>query len=123
MPKLSRLFIKTGLIYFIAAIILRLLLDIFHLFPSFILQPLFWHALMMCWITKIIMGVSTWMFPGMIKKEGFKAQKLIWFTYLCLNTGLIVRFISSPLVVMYRQTVWQLLLALSAVLLLAAVVF
>lgn len=123
MPKISRLFIKTGLLYFLSAVILRLLLDVFQVLPSFVLRPLFWHALMLGWITQIIMGVSTWMFPGRTKEEGFKAQKLPWLTYLCLNSGLILRFISSPIVEFYDQIAWQVLLAISAVLLLAAVIF
>src|SRR5699024_10291696 len=122
MPRISRLFIKTGLLYFLLAVVLRLLLDVSQWFPAFIVLPLFWHALMLGWFTQIILVVSTWMFPGRTKEEGFKAQKLSWFTYLFLNTGLILRFISSPLVALYKQTFWQAVLAASAVLLLLAMV-
>lgn len=123
MPRISRLFIKTGMIFFLLGVVLRLLLDVFGLLPAFILRPLFWHAIALGWITQIIMGVSTWMFPGRTKEEGFKAQKLPWLTYLFLNSGLILRFISSPLVELYRRKpLWHVVLAFSAVLLLAAVV-
>lgn len=123
MPRISRFFIKTGLIYFLVAIIFRLLLDVFQILPAFILRPLFWHALMLGWITQIIMGVSMWMFPGRTKEEGFEAQKLAWLTYICLNSGLVLRFISSPLVSFYHQTFWEIILAASAVLLLGAIIF
>lgn len=123
MPRISRLFIKTGLLYFLLAIIFRLLLDVFQVLPAFILRPLFWHALMLGWITQIIMGVSMWMFPGRTKEEGFSAQKWAWLTYLSLNTGLILRFISSPLVAFNHRTFWEIILAVSAFLLLAAIIF
>ncbi|HYW35954.1 MAG TPA: hypothetical protein VE868_11140 [Balneolaceae bacterium] len=45
-------------------------------FPA--MQPLFWHLLMLGWISQIIFGVSMWMFPGRTREEGFVAQKWAW---------------------------------------------
>lgn len=123
MPKISRFFIKTGLLYFLLALALRLVLDVTGWVPKYIIRPLFWHALMLGWITQIIMGVSTWMFPGRTKEESFSAQKWSWLAYVGLNAGLILRFISAPLVVTSGNYIWRLVLSASAILLLLGIVF
>jgi len=77
MPRIARTFIKTGLIYFLCALLLGLSIEfpVIH-FPA--MQPLFWHLLMLGWISQIIFGVSMWMFPGRTREEGFVAQKWAW---------------------------------------------
>jgi magnesium-transporting ATPase (P-type) len=82
---------------------------------------MFWHMLMVGWITQIIMGVSLWMFPGRIKEESFKNQKWAWLTYVFLNGGLIVRFLSEPMIVLLEGYHWKILLIISAILQLVAV--
>src|SRR5699024_305484 len=118
-----RLFIKTGLLYFLLSILLRVFIDLFTSYPVSSLIVLFWHALMLGWISQIIMGVSIWMFPWRTREESFKAQKLSWLTYLFLNTGLLLRMISSPLLDLSGFNIWGILLAVSAPLQLAAVIF
>lgn len=122
MPKISRFFIKTGLLYFLLALLLRVTIDALELLPTFVLLPLFWHALMLGWITQIIMGVSIWMFPGRSRDEGFKAQKLPWLTYLGLNIGLTVRMVAEPAIAISAFGLWPALLVISAVLQLTAVI-
>lgn len=122
MPQISRLFIKTGLLYFLLALLLRVAIDIFQLLPTFVLLPLFWHALMLGWITQIIMGVSIWMFPGRSRDESFNAQKYPWLTYFGLNIGLLLRIIAEPAVELSGFGLWPKLLVVSAVLQLAAVI-
>lgn len=113
MPRLARLFIKTGLIYFITALLLALGTEFNWLqFPGSV--PLFWHMLMVGWITQIIFGVSMWMFPGRSREEGFWVQKWGWLTYILLNTGLIFRIIAEPANYLSRYPVWDILIALSA---------
>ena len=84
MPLISRLFLKSGLIFFIAALITGLGLQ-FQSALTPVLFPLFWHMLMLGWITQIIMGVSHWMFPGREKEESFKNQRWVWTAFICLN--------------------------------------
>lgn len=60
------------------------------------LTPLFWHALMVGWITQIIIGVSLWMFPGRSKTEDYRSQFLSWLIFGTLNSGLILRMILEP---------------------------
>jgi hypothetical protein len=120
MPLITRLFLKTGLIYFLGALLVGILLQINALgIPN--LVPMFWHMLMVGWITQIIMGVSLWMFPGRIKEESFKNQKWAWLTYVFLNGGLIVRFLSEPMIVLLEGYHWKILLIISAILQLVAV--
>jgi hypothetical protein len=98
MPTFTRWFIKSGMIWFLLAMMAAVLmeLDLPELPP---LIPLFWHALMVGWITQIIMGVSLWMFPGRKRSEALRDQLKPWSAFWLLNTGLILRFISEPFVV------------------------
>jgi hypothetical protein len=123
MPRIARIFIKTGLIYFIGALLMGLAYEIGGLLFRAII-PLFWHLLMVGWITQIIFGVSMWMFPGRNREEGFKAQKWAWLTYGFLNTGLVLRFISEPMLTYSSLPVWDILIAVSAAFqLLAAIAY
>jgi len=120
MPRIARTFIKTGLFYFLCALLLGLSIEfpVIH-FPA--MQPLFWHLLMLGWISQIIFGVSMWMFPGRTREEGFIAQKWAWITYFLLNSGLILRVIAEPMTSYSSQQVWKILLITSAVLQVIAV--
>ncbi len=121
MPRLARLFIKTGLIYFLVSLLLGLAAEFKWLtFPG--ITPLFWHLLMVGWITQIIFGVSMWMFPGRTKEEGFWPQKWGWLTFILLNMGLICRMIAEPASYTSSAALWTILIVTSAVGQLAAAV-
>lgn len=118
MPLISRLFVKAGMIYFILALLAGLLLELSVPIPA--LMPLFWHTLMLGWITQIIMGVSIWMFPGRNRSEDFWSQKWNWATLFLLNTGLLFRVVAEPAVSLHAAAGWKLLLVASALLQLLA---
>lgn len=114
MPRLARLFIKTGLIYFLTALLLALSSEFkWFQFPGSV--PLFWHLLMVGWITQVIFGVSMWMFPGRTREEGFRAQKWGWLTYIMLNAGLLLRMLAEPVNYLSPNPVWNVLITLSAI--------
>jgi hypothetical protein len=114
MPRIARAFIKTGLIYFLASLLLGLASEFNWLqFPGMV--PLFWHLLMVGWITQIIFGVSMWMFPGRTRDEGFKPQLWGWLTYLFLNVGLLLRIIAEPAIYLLTGSLWSVLIVISAV--------
>lgn len=113
MPKITRVFIKTGLVFFLLSLLFGVALEIDSINMHF-LVPLFWHLLMVGWITQIIFGVSIWMFPGRNREEGFTAQKWGWLTYFFLNSGLLLRIISEPLLNLSDAWIWDILIALSA---------
>lgn len=115
MPLITRLFLKSGLVFFMGSLVLGIMLQTERLgFPA--LVPLFWHTLMVGWITQIIMGVSLWMFPGRNKVESFSNQKWAWLAYLFLETGLILRIISEPVILISHASMWKVLLIISALL-------
>ncbi|MEQ9308643.1 MAG: hypothetical protein RLN90_04260 [Balneolaceae bacterium] len=95
MPVTSRYFIKTGLLFFILAMVLGVLSTL-NPELSIKLRPFFWHSLMVGWITQIIIGVSLWMFPGRSRTEDYRSQFLSWLIYFSLNTGLLLRIIFEP---------------------------
>ena len=122
MPLISRLFIKTGMVFFALSLVTGLLLElgvgvVAHL------RFVFWHMLMLGWITQIIIGVSLWMFPGRNRDESFKAQIWSWLTYFSLNTGLILRIVAEPQAVFEPFSVFNAMLLVSALLQSFAAVF
>lgn len=114
MPLITRLFIKSGLFFFLVSLLIGIASQTKALSFSAIV-PLFWHTLMLGWITQIIMGVSMWMFPGRTKEESFQNQKWGWIAYIFLNTGLVLRILSEPFVDTSALEIWKILLAISAV--------
>lgn len=113
MPTISRTFVKAGMIYFALSLLTGLVIEIdISALPA--LTPLFWHMLMVGWITQIIMGVSIWMFPGRNREEGFAAQKWGWLTFILLNTGLVLRIIAEPMAVGPASLLWNMMLVFSA---------
>lgn len=128
MPILTRQFIKTGLIYFVFALFVGVLLAVQRLWqlPAYIatLTPIYFHAFMLGWVAQLIFGVIYWMFPKYSKEKPHGHEGLWQATYWLLNIGLVLRVISEPLNTLQNQPLWRWLLALSAILQwLAAVVF
>jgi len=120
MPRITRWFIKSGMIYLFLGIVLAFLSELPFIQSGTLLLPVYWHMIVIGWITQIIMGVSIWMFPGRNRGEGFKAQKWGWFTFIFLNVGLGLRIVSEPLVVSTSAGIWNILLVGSALLQLTA---
>lgn len=124
MPTLSRLFLRTSLVYLIVGLITGVL---FVAGPSLGLplsipgaELVYVHLLTVGWITQLIFGVVYWMFPKHSAERPRGSETLAWVTYGLINAGLLLRVISEPLAVAHPRTVWGWLLALSAVLQLLA---
>lgn len=98
MPLATRLFIKSGILYLIAGIILSLISEIPDLGLSPLLLPVYWHMIVVGWITQIIMGVSYWMFPRATKGKRNTNSKIILASFITLNAGLLLRFIAEPFI-------------------------
>jgi len=102
MPTLTRWHIKSGLLFFVFALLLALgfrLQPLLHL-PEQIhyLRPVYYHALMVGWITQIIIGVSIWMFPRHTRQDPRGNEFLGWVTFGFLNIGLLLRVIAEPFI-------------------------
>jgi hypothetical protein len=120
MPFLTRLFVKTALVYFIAALIAGLLIAARPVLglPSIVagLSPVYFHLLMVGWVTQLILGVAHWMFPKFSREEPRGHDWLTWTIYLLLNAGLLLRVIAEPARTVSDGAAWGWLLALSALL-------
>lgn len=124
MPTLTRVFIKTGMIYFLMAMVVGVALAAPSLFsmPSTLaaLRPVYFHLFMVGWVLQLIIGIAFWMFPKLSKHEPRGSEALGWLVYICLNIGLIFRAFGEILLALRpgSETGWT--LALAAVLQLVA---
>ncbi len=120
MPPITRLYLKTALVFFViallagVAVMARPLLDL----PRFVagLMPVYFHLFMVGWVTQLIIGVAYWMFPRYSRERPRGYDALAWATYWLLNTGLVLRMVGEPGQAAGSAAVWGWLLALSALL-------
>ena len=120
MPTLTRWFIKSALLYFVAALVIAVLLALqapLRLPPAMgSLMPVYFHLFMVGWIAQFIFGVIYWMFPRFSKEKPRGSEGLAWATYGLINVGLILRAIGEPVSALQPQAGFGWLLALSAIL-------
>ncbi|GIV78832.1 MAG: hypothetical protein KatS3mg050_3226 [Litorilinea sp.] len=120
MPPITRLFVKTALVYFVIALLTGLALAANGRvpLPQFVglLNPVYFHLFMVGWVTQLIIGVAYWMFPKYSREKPRGHDWLSWSTYGLLNTGLILRIFAEPATVLVPGSFWGTLLALSATL-------
>lgn len=120
MPFLTRLFLKTALVYFVLALVAGVLLalgpvgSLLGTIPG--LTPVYFHLLMVGWVTQLIMGVAMWMFPKQSRERPRGSEALNWATYILLNAGLVLRLLGEPLNAATGAGVWGWALVVSAVL-------
>lgn len=124
MPAQTRWFIKSALVYFVAALVLGVLTFSYQIIdlPPFIraMGPVYVHLLVVGWLTQLIMGVIYWMFPKYSKERPRRSERLGWITYYTLNAGLLLRVIGEPLAATQPSAFAGGMVALSAVLQLIA---
>lgn len=124
MPLITRWFIKSGMIYFFLGIVLAFIAELPFVDTGTLLLPVYWHMLVLGWITQLIMGVSIWMFPRK-KHQRKKIQTLpalsaFWF----LNAGLLLRFITEPFIPLFKSNWWmKSIVILSSLLIFISVIF
>jgi hypothetical protein len=126
MPLLTRWYIRSALVYLIAALLLAVVLALPINLPPFIrfMNPAYFHLFLVGWVTQMIFGVIYWMFPIITRVQPRGNERLGWFSYILLNVGLLLRVIGEPLVSTRPETGVGWLLAISALLQwLAAVLF
>ncbi|MFO7664119.1 MAG: hypothetical protein R6X18_16200 [Chloroflexota bacterium] len=128
MPALTRWHIKTAFIYLTAALLLGVALAFGRVvpLPSWIayLSPIYFHLIMVGWVTQMIFGVIFWMFPIVTRKRPRGNERLGWAVYVLLNAGLLMRVAAEPLNSLSPGDLWGWGLVVSALLQwLAAVLF
>jgi hypothetical protein len=116
----ERYFIRTALAYLLVAFIVGgvILANQGLALDSRIaaLLPVFYHLLMVGWVTQLICGVALWMFPPVSRERPRGNEWLGWCTYGALNAGLILRAIGEPLYAWLSKPWLGWTLALSGVL-------
>ncbi len=118
MPRLVRWYIKTAMVYFVAGLLVGIALAVGGPLAQLTagLTPVYYHLLLVGWVTQLILGVAIWMFPKFSQEQPRGNEKLAWATFILLNLGLLLRMVGEPLDSLYAGTGWGTLLAASAVL-------
>lgn len=127
MPKLTRWYIKSALVYFVAALLLGFVLALptsVNL-PEIIrtMSPAYFHLFLVGWVTQMIFGVIYWMFPIITRARPRGNERLAWAVYIFLNVGLLLRVVGEPLNWAYPESFIGWVLPLSALLQWCAAVF
>lgn len=94
MPPLSRWFIKTSLIYLVATFLTGVLAAFDQPWPALPgpgrLTIIYYHLLMLGWVSQLIFGVANWMFPVYSRTAPRRSEQLGWGSYGALNGGLVL---------------------------------
>ncbi len=100
MPTLTRWFVKAALVCGAAALGLGAALTVQPLWPGPAfpngLAPVYFHLLMVGWVTQLIFGVAHWMFPKASAARPRGDERLGWLVWGALNGGLVLRAIGEP---------------------------
>jgi len=129
MPPIARSFVRASFVYLVVAFLLGalMMLDDWLSFSRW-LQVVYLsqlHLLVVGWITQLAIGVAYWMFPRFLRAQDPRprgSDALAWTVFLCLNAGLVLRFLVEPFNLMNPQPWLAALLALSGILQAVAVV-
>ena len=96
MPFLSRLYVKTALVYLVLALALGVLSAsgtmagiTARLWPSFV------HLLVLGWLTQLIFGVAYWLFPRFERESPYGPSWYLIAAYPLLNVGLVLRVVAE----------------------------
>lgn len=120
MPDLTRCFVKAGLLYFLAALLLGVILaaqPVLQLSVAITaLGPTYFHLFMVGWVTQLIFGIAYWMFPKYSREEPRGKESVSWATFALLNAGLLLRMIAEPIQALWPTAGWGWVLGLSALL-------
>ena len=129
MPPIARAYIRAAFAYFVAAFVIGALmaldrwLNVSRWLKVVYLSQL--HLLVVGWLTQLAIGVAYWMFPRFLKEQNTQprgSDRLAWAALICLNAGLLLRFIFEPFYLMGPSTWLAVLVALAGVLQALAVI-
>lgn len=101
MPPVTRVFVRTGLLYLLAALLtgLAIVAQAPLGLPEWVafLTPAYFHLFLVGWVTQLIIGVAYWMFPKWRKERPRGSDLLAWGCYGLLNAGLLLRVVAEPI--------------------------
>ena len=124
MPTSSRWFIRTALVYLLAALAIGVLYLSRTLWDAparlTLLWPVYLHVLVIGWLTQLIFGVALWMFPRRSSDHPYGDPRVAWSIFALLNVGLVLRAVAEPLLGVGPTHLWDALLIAASVLQVAA---
>ena len=112
MPRIVRWYLRTALIMFVLA----LAAGVLQALGIAGLTPVYFHLLMVGWVTQFIMGVAIWMLPKFTQAQPRGSDRISWVGYILLNLGLLLRAAVEPLNALKPGQLWGWGLVLSALL-------
>ncbi len=99
MPTVSRAFIKSALLFMLAALLVALLVTAPSSWglPTWTdqLRTTHIHLFVVGWITQIIFGVALWFFPKWSREQPRGPEWIGWSCFGALNLGLILRAVTE----------------------------
>ena len=118
MPRVVRWYLRTALVYFLLALLVgaAIALDGALPFLPASLTPVYFHLLLVGWVTQFILGVAIWMLPKYSTEQPRGVEAFSWATYGLLNAGLLLRAFGEPLNSLYPGSAWGWVLVVSAIL-------
>lgn len=120
MPTSSRWFIRTALVYLLAALTVGVLYLSRTLWDAparlVLLWPVYLHLLVMGWLTQLIFGVALWMFPRRSSDHPYGDPWVAWSIFMALNMGLVLRAVAEPLLGLGPARLWDAVLIAASVL-------
>jgi hypothetical protein len=116
MPVVTRWYIKAALIFLLLSLSLGLWLG---LGASGAAVPagfsaVFFHFLLVGWVTQMIFGVAYWMLPKYSRERPHRSESSAWWTFWLLNAGLVLRGIGEPLISSWPGSLVPTMLIVSA---------
>lgn len=122
MPTVSRIFIKSGLLFLVASLVAGLMATAPQALglPGWMvgLRTTYFHLFTVGWITQIIFGVALWLFPRWSRDKPRGPIWLSWACFATLNLGLVTRAVAEAgIAAGYGGTAWSVAMTTAAVLL------
>lgn len=99
MPPLTRWMVRTSLLYLVLALLVGVWQTLGPLVNAPLpgLFPVYFHLLVVGWLTLLIFGVAHWMFPKYSREQPRGREWLGWAAFVLLNGGLLLRAVAEPL--------------------------
>lgn len=99
MPTVSRWFIKSGILFMVAALLVAVAMAVPAEWglPGWVgaLGTTHFHLFVVGWITQMIFGVALWFFPKKSRETPRGAAWINWSCFGALNAGLVLRAVSE----------------------------
>lgn len=116
MPRVVRWYLRTALLMLVLGLAVGAVQAAggkLSFLPSG-LTPVYFHLLMVGWVTQFILGVALWMLPKYSLEKPRGLEALSWAAYGLLNLGLLARALGEPLSSIHPGSGWGWMLVGSA---------